>query len=92
MNGAFSNSERVASTGGFLAPAGGLTGCALPAQAGVSTSSAFLAPAGAEEDSPRGILIEEVDGIAPSAHPIAPYLAEAGLVPGALGFQAPFRT
>jgi ATP-dependent Lhr-like helicase len=42
-------------------------------------------------DSPRGMLIEEIDGLPPSAHPLAPYLAEAGFVSGALGFQATFH-
>jgi ATP-dependent Lhr-like helicase len=39
-------------------------------------------------ESPRGMLIEEVDGLPPSTHPIARFLAEAGFVSGALGFQA----
>jgi ATP-dependent helicase Lhr and Lhr-like helicase len=38
-------------------------------------------------DAPRGMLIEEIDGLPPSAHPLAPYLAEAGFLAGALGFQ-----
>ena len=42
-------------------------------------------------DTPRGMLIEEIDGLEPSAHPMAPYLAEAGFVNGAMGFQATFR-
>jgi ATP-dependent Lhr-like helicase len=37
-----------------------------------------------DEDA-RGVLIEEIDGLAPSAHPLAPYLTEAGFVAGALG-------
>ena len=43
------------------------------------------------EDTPRGMLIEEIDGLPPSAHPLAPYLAEAGFVGGALGFQATYH-
>jgi ATP-dependent Lhr-like helicase len=39
-------------------------------------------------ESPRGMLIEEVDGLPPSTHPIARFLAEAGFVSGALGMQA----
>jgi ATP-dependent Lhr-like helicase len=39
-------------------------------------------------ESPRGMLIDEVDGVPPSTHPIARFLAEAGFVSGALGFQA----
>jgi len=41
-----------------------------------------------DEQTPRGMLIEEIDGVPPSAHPIAPYLARAGFLTGALGFQA----
>ncbi len=33
------------------------------------------------------MLIEEIDGVTPTAHPLAPYLVEAGFVAGALGFQ-----
>ena len=40
---------------------------------------------------PRGMLIEEIDGLPPSAHPLAPFLTEAGFVGGALGFQATFH-
>ena len=36
-------------------------------------------------DSPRGMLIEEIDGLPPAAHPLAPFLAAAGFVGGALG-------
>jgi ATP-dependent Lhr-like helicase len=42
-------------------------------------------------DSPRGMLIEEIDGLPPAAHPLAPFLAAAGFVGGALGFQATFH-
>jgi ATP-dependent Lhr-like helicase len=42
-------------------------------------------------DSPRGMLIEEIDGVPPAAHVLAPCLAEAGFAGGALGFQATFR-
>ena len=45
------------------------------------------APIG-EERAPRGMLIEEIDGVPPSAHPIAPHLARAGFLTGAMGFQA----
>jgi ATP-dependent Lhr-like helicase len=45
------------------------------------------APVG-DDQSPRGMLIEEIDGVPPSAHPIAPHLARAGFHTGALGFQA----
>ena len=42
-------------------------------------------------DAPRGMLIEEIDGAPPAPHPLAPLLAEAGFVAGAMGFQATFR-
>jgi ATP-dependent Lhr-like helicase len=41
-----------------------------------------------EEQAPRGMLIEEIDGVPPSAHAIAPHLAKAGFHTGAMGFQA----
>ena len=41
-----------------------------------------------EDQTPRGMLIEEIDGVPPSAHPIAPHLARAGFHTGAMGFQA----
>jgi ATP-dependent Lhr-like helicase len=39
-------------------------------------------------ETPRGMLIEEIDGAVPAQHPLAPFLAEAGFLSGALGFQA----
>ena len=36
------------------------------------------------------MLIEEIDGVMPAAHPLAPYLVEAGFVAGAMGFQPNF--
>jgi ATP-dependent Lhr-like helicase len=42
-------------------------------------------------DAPRGMLIEEIDGLLPSAHPLAPFLVEAGFIGGALGYQATFH-
>ena len=41
-----------------------------------------------EDQAPRGMLIEEIDGVPPSAHPIAPHLAKAGFQSGAMGFTA----
>src|SRR5262249_58143397 len=43
-------------------------------------------------DAPRGMLIEEIDGLPPSQHPMSTYLGEAGFVAGALGFRATFTT
>ena len=39
-------------------------------------------------ETPRGMLIEEIDGRPPRTHPLAEYLAESGFLAGALGFQA----
>ena len=39
------------------------------------------------DDEPRGMLIEEIDGMVPMSHPLAPYLAESGFVAGAMGFS-----
>jgi hypothetical protein len=37
------------------------------------------------------MLIEEIDGRPPFAHSMAPYLAEAGFLGGAMGFQPNLR-
>jgi ATP-dependent Lhr-like helicase len=42
-------------------------------------------------DSPRGMLLEEIDGAPPALHPMAPFLREEGFVAGALGLQATLR-
>jgi len=42
-------------------------------------------------DAPRGMLIEEVDGLPPAEHPMRPALIEAGFVTGAMGLQATLR-
>jgi len=41
-------------------------------------------------DTPRGMLIEEIDGAPASAHPLAPFLINAGFLGGAMGLQATF--
>ncbi len=41
-------------------------------------------------ESPRGMLIEEIDGGPPANQPLAPFLTEAGFILGAMGFQATF--
>ena len=41
-------------------------------------------------DGPRGMLIEEIDGVAPGAHAMSAWLIEAGFIGGALGFQATY--
>jgi ATP-dependent Lhr-like helicase len=57
--------------------------------AGLLIERARSAPFGGE--SPRGMLIEEIDGVPPAAHPMAPFLVEAGFIAGALGFQPTLR-
>jgi ATP-dependent Lhr-like helicase len=42
-------------------------------------------------DAPRGMLIEEIDGLPPAEHPIRQALVEAGFVAGAMGLQATLR-
>jgi ATP-dependent Lhr-like helicase len=41
-------------------------------------------------DPPRGMLIEEIDGAPPFAHPLSAMLTEAGFIAGAMGLQATF--
>jgi ATP-dependent Lhr-like helicase len=41
-------------------------------------------------ESPRGMLIEDIDGTPAPTHPLAPLLAEAGFIAGAMGMQATF--
>jgi ATP-dependent Lhr-like helicase len=56
-----------------------------------SVARALIERARSGLDTPRGMLIEEIDGQPPAVHPLAPFLAEAGFMSGALGFQATFR-
>jgi ATP-dependent Lhr-like helicase len=41
-------------------------------------------------DSPRGMLIEEIDGMPAQTHQMGPFLGEAGFIAGAMGMQATF--
>jgi ATP-dependent Lhr-like helicase len=43
-------------------------------------------------DAPRGMLLEEIDGVPPARHPLSTFLFDAGFVAGALGFQATYRS
>ena len=58
---------------------------------GRAVARALIERARAGGESPRGMLIEEIDGVAPASHGLAQYLAQAGFIAGALGFQATFR-
>jgi ATP-dependent Lhr-like helicase len=55
-----------------------------------AVASALIARARRGEETPRGMLIEEVDGAGPSTHPLLPYLLEAGFANGAMGVRATF--
>jgi ATP-dependent Lhr-like helicase len=50
----------------------------------------LIARARGGAEAPRGMLIEEIDGRPPAGHPLARFLADAGFLAGALGFQATF--
>jgi ATP-dependent Lhr-like helicase len=41
-------------------------------------------------ETPRGMLVEEIDGRPAATHPLASFLIAAGFLPGALGLQATF--
>ena len=58
---------------------------------GRAISRALIERARTGGDSPRGMLVEEIDGAPPAAHTLAPFLAEAGFISGAMGFQATFK-
>jgi ATP-dependent helicase Lhr and Lhr-like helicase len=52
-----------------------------------SVARALIDRARTGGDAPRGMLIEQIDGVLPAAHVLTPYLAEAGFTSGALGMQ-----
>src|SRR4030095_13310692 len=58
-------------------------------KAGRAIASVLIDRARSGGESPRGMLIEEIDGLPPSAHPLSTFLVEAGFVGGARGSQAP---
>jgi ATP-dependent helicase Lhr and Lhr-like helicase len=60
-------------------------------KAGRAVAAVLVERARAGGDSPRGMLIEEIDGGPAATHAIAPLLGAAGLVAGALGLQATYR-
>jgi len=63
----------------------------LRSQAARGIAGALIARARAGGETPRGMLIEEIDGAPPAEHPLAPFLAEAGFLAGAFGFQSTRR-
>jgi ATP-dependent Lhr-like helicase len=58
---------------------------------GRAVARALIERARAGGEPPRGMLIEEIDEAPPAAHALAPYLAEAGFIAGAMGFRATLR-
>jgi len=56
-------------------------------QAARAIASRLIDRARSGGETPRGMLIEEIDGGPAAAHVLAPFLAEAGFLSGALGFQ-----
>jgi ATP-dependent Lhr-like helicase len=58
-------------------------------KAGRAIARALLDRARSGGETPRGMLIEEIDGAPPAPHPLAPYLTEAGFIAGAMGFSVP---
>jgi ATP-dependent Lhr-like helicase len=57
-------------------------------QASRAIAGALIERARAGGETPRGMLIEEIDGGSSTSHPLSPFLVEAGFIPGAFGFQA----
>jgi ATP-dependent Lhr-like helicase len=51
-------------------------------------ANALIERARSGGDTPRGMLIDEIDGAPPALHFLGPFLTEAGFLSGALGFQA----
>jgi ATP-dependent Lhr-like helicase len=59
-------------------------------KAGLAVARVLIARARSGGDTPRGMLLEEIDGGPPEEHPLAAFLRQAGFIAGALGFQATF--
>jgi ATP-dependent Lhr-like helicase len=59
-------------------------------RAGRSVAHVLIDRARTGFDGPRGMLIEEIDGMPPATHAMAPWLVGAGFIAGALGFQATY--
>jgi hypothetical protein len=51
-------------------------------------AAALLERARSGGDTPRGMLLEEIDGLPAASHRLAPWFVEAGFIAGAMGLQA----
>ena len=60
-------------------------------KAGRAISRMLIERARTGGDAPRGKLIEEIDGLPPALHSMAPFLLEAGFIDGAMGYRAKMR-
>jgi ATP-dependent Lhr-like helicase len=60
-------------------------------RAGHAVARVLIERARSGGDSPRGMLIEEIDGLMPATHPMGTYLAQAGFISGAMGYHADLR-
>jgi ATP-dependent Lhr-like helicase len=52
-----------------------------------AVAAALLERARSGGDTPRGMLLEEIDGVPAALHPLAPVFVEAGFISGAMGLQ-----
>jgi ATP-dependent Lhr-like helicase len=57
---------------------------------GRAVAGVLIDRARAGGESPRGMLIEEIDGAPPTGHPLVPLLVDAGFVMGGMGLAATF--
>jgi len=57
---------------------------------GRAVAQVLIDRARAGGESPRGMLIEEIDGAPPTGHPLVPLLVDAGFVMGGMGMAATF--
>ena len=56
-----------------------------------AVAGALLDRARGGGDPPRGMLLEEIDGLPAATHALAPHFVEAGFVAGAMGLQGSRR-
>jgi ATP-dependent helicase Lhr and Lhr-like helicase len=61
-------------------------------KAGRAVATALIERARAGGESPRGMLLEEIDGVPAAEHPFAALLKRAGFIAGAMGMQATYAS